>query len=166
MSRPLYRIDPAPGEESVWDYPRPPRVERCTKRITVAFGGRIIADTTRALRVLETSQPPVYYLPPEDVRLDVLVPGTRTTFCEFKGTARYFGVVAGGRSVPDAAWSYPRPAPGYEAIRDHVAFHAGKVDACAVDGERVRPQPGDFYGGWITRDVRGPFKGDPGTEAW
>jgi uncharacterized protein (DUF427 family) len=152
--------------ESVWDYPRPPRVEASTRRVRVEFGGEVIADTTRAYRVLETSHPPVYYIPPEDVRRECLHPSRRRTWCEFKGEAAYFDLAAGGREVRDAAWSYPAPAPGYEAIRDHLAFYPGRVDAAFVDDEQVRAQPGDFYGGWITADIVGPFKGGPGTAGW
>jgi len=160
------RIPPAPGQESVWDYPRPPRVKDTPRHIQVLLAGIVIADTRRAKRVLETSHPPVYYIPPEDVRLEHLRPARQTTWCEWKGRAAYWSVVAGGREVPDAAWSYPEPAPGFEAIRDHLAFYPALMDACTVDGELVRPQPGGFYGGWITADIVGPFKGEPGTSGW
>ena len=152
--------------ESVWDYPRPPRVEASTRRIRVVFNDVIVADTTRALRVLETSHPPVYYIPPEDVRTEYLRPTRRHTFCEFKGRASYFALEVNGRAVAEAAWYYAEPAPGFEAIRDHVAFYPGRVDACFVDEERVAAQAGDFYGGWITSDITGPFKGGPGTAGW
>jgi uncharacterized protein (DUF427 family) len=160
------RVEPGPGQESVWDYPRPPRVEDTARRVRVVFAGAVVADTTRARRVLETAGAPVYYVPPGDVRRELLRPSGATTVCEWKGRARYFDVVVGDRTAVGAAWAYPEPAPGYEAIRDHVAFYPGRVDACFVDAERVRPQPGRFYGGWITPDVVGPFKGDPGTEGW
>jgi uncharacterized protein (DUF427 family) len=150
----------------VWDYPRPPRVERSERHVVAVLGGEVIAETQRALRVCETAGPPVYYFPPEDVRRERFVPSARRTFCEWKGTAAYWDASAGGRAVPDVAWSYPEPAPGYEAIRDHLAIFPGRVDVCFVDGERVEPQPGGYYGGWITRDVVGPFKGEPGTEGW
>jgi len=152
--------------ESVWDYPRPPRVEASARRVRIEFAGEVIADTTRAYRVLETSHPPVYYIPLEDVRAEFLRPSRRRTFCEFKGEARYYDLVAGGREVRDAAWYYARPAHGYEVIADHVAFYPGRGDAASVDGERVEAQPGDFYGGWITADIEGPFKGGPGTAGW
>jgi uncharacterized protein (DUF427 family) len=152
--------------ESVWDYPRPPRVEASMRRIRVEFAGEVVAETTRAFRVLETSHPPVFYLPPEDVRRELLRPSRRRTWCEFKGEAAYYDLAAAGREVRDAAWYYPAPSPGYEAIRDHVAFYPGRVDAAWVDGERVQAQTGDFYGGWITVDIEGPFKGGPGTAAW
>lgn len=161
------RIPPGPGQESVWDYPRPPRVEPCRRRITVVFNGAVVAATTRALRVLETSQPPAYYVPPEDVRRQPYFAATRhVTECEWKGRARYWEITVAGRTTTDAAWSYPDPAPGYEALRDHLAFYPSRVDACWLDGERVRAQDGDFYGGWITHDVVGPFKGAPGTLDW
>jgi uncharacterized protein (DUF427 family) len=147
------RARPGPGQESVWDYPRPPRVEATPRRIQVFFGGEELADTLRALRVLETTHPPAYYLPREDVRMDSLVPAQGVTWCEWKGRAVYFDVAAGGQNAPKAAWSYPDPSPGFEAIRDHIAFYPGKMEACLVDGERARPQTGGFYGGWITDDV-------------
>jgi uncharacterized protein (DUF427 family) len=134
--------------------------------VTVIFAGESIADTRQSLRVLETSGPPVYYVPPADVRSRILVPNGRTSVCEWKGIARYWDVVVGDRRAPNAAWTYPEPARGFEAITDHVAFYPARVDACYVDGERVRAQDGDFYGGWITSDVVGPFKGGPGTEGW
>ncbi len=157
---------PGPGRESVWDYPRPPRVEECSKLVQVRFNGLTIAETRAARRVLETSHPPVFYLPPEQVRRDCLESIGRTSFCEFKGMASYFDVRVGERVARAAAWCYPHPAPGYEAIQDHVAFYPGRMDACFVDGERVVAQEGDFYGGWITADIVGPFKGGPGTLGW
>jgi uncharacterized protein (DUF427 family) len=160
------RIEPGPGQESVWDYPRPPRVEEVSKRIEIVFAGTKIADTVRAKRVLETSHPPVYYIPPEDVRLEYLVEAPGSSFCEWKGMAKYHTVMVGSRRADKAAWSYPEPRAEYEAIRDHLAFYAGPMDACTVGGERVEPQPGGFYGGWITAGVVGPFKGEPGTMGW
>jgi uncharacterized protein (DUF427 family) len=152
--------------ESVWDYPRPPRLERSTRRVRVVLGDVTVADTTRAYRVLETSHPPVYYIPPEDVRSEYLRPGRRHTHCEFKGQASYYDLVVGEREVPDAAWYYPEPSSRFASIRDHVAFYPGRVDAAFVDDELVAAQPGDFYGGWITADIEGPFKGPPGTAGW
>lgn len=160
------RIEPGPGQESVWDYPRPPRLEDTDKHIQVVFNGVVIADTRRAKRVLETSHPPTYYIPPEDIQMQFLEPSPRDSFCEWKGKARYYHVAVAGQRAQDAAWAYPRPQPGYERIRDHLAFYAQKMDACYVDGERVQPQPGTFYGGWVTGDVVGPFKGEPGTWGW
>jgi uncharacterized protein (DUF427 family) len=146
-------------KESVWDYPRPPRVEPTSRRIRVCFAGLLIADSTRALRVLETSHPPVYYIPPADIRMDLLEATARRTFCEFKGTASYWTVRAEGREALDAAWSYATPDRGFEAITGQLAFYASRVDECFVDEERVAPQAGSFYGGWITADIEGPFKG-------
>lgn len=155
-----------PDQESVWDYPRPPAVEPSSRLVEVVVGGETIASTRRSIRVLETSHPPVYYVPPEDVRADVLVPEEGRSVCEWKGTAIYLGVRAGGRHAHSAVWSYPRPLPGYEAIAGYLAFYPGRVDGCFVDGVRVQPQEGGFYGGWITPDVVGPFKGEPGTFGW
>jgi uncharacterized protein (DUF427 family) len=149
--------------ESVWDYPRPPRVEPSAARVVVELDGEVLADTRRSLRVLETSHPPVYYLPAADVRVDRLRPSARRpTVCEFKGTARYYDA---GDQVA-VAWSYPSPRPGYEAIAGHFAFYPGRVDVATVDGEQVEAQPGGFYGGWITSAVTGPFKGGPETSGW
>jgi uncharacterized protein (DUF427 family) len=152
--------------ENVWDYPRPPALVPCERRVRVELGGVLIADSRRALRVLETSHPPTIYIPPEDVRMECLLPVRRTSRCEFKGTARYFDLVAGERSEPEAAWAYPDPVARYAALRDHVALYPGRMDACRLDDELVASQPGDFYGGWITGDLTGPFKGAPGTLGW
>ena len=160
------RIEPGPGQESVWDYPRPPRVEATARHIRVTFAGVVIADTQQAQRVLETSHPPTYYIPPEDIRTEYLVPSTHGSFCEWKGQATYYSVSVDDRTTPDAAWVYPQPTPSFAAIQDHVAFYAQLMDACTVDGELVQPQPGGFYGGWITSDVVGPFKGIPGSWGW
>ena len=149
--------------ESVWDYPRPPRVEPSAAHVVVELDGQVLAETRRSLRVLETSHPPVFYIPAADIRTDRLRPSARRpTVCEFKGTARYYD--AGDR--PAVAWSYPEPWSGYEAIAGHYAFYPGRVDRATVDGEPVEAQPGDFYGGWITSAVTGPFKGGPGSAGW
>lgn len=160
------RIPPGPGQESVWDYPRPPRVEDSARHIQVIFNGVIIAETRRARRVLETSHPPVYYIPPDDIKMELLAPADRTTWCEWKGRAAYYTVSLGDNQAPNAAWCYPDPAPGYETIEGYVAFYPHLMDACYVDGERVRAQAGGFYGGWVTNDIVGPFKGEPGTGDW
>ena len=154
--------------ESVWDYPRPPRLEATPRRLSVWHAGRAVAETVHGMRVLETSHPPVYYFPPSDCALDLLVPsGRRGSFCEFKGVAAYRSLaVPGAPLVSDVAWSYPRPSPAFAGLENHLAFYAGRVDQCFVDGEQVEAQPGDFYGGWITSDIRGPFKGAPGTMGW
>jgi len=164
--RPAGRAEPGPGQESVWDYPRPPRLERETRPVRVDFAGRAVAESRRALRVCETASPPTYYLPPEDVATELLVPSRRRSLCEWKGRARYYGLRVGDRTSEDAAWCYPDPLSAFEPLRDHLAFYPGRVDACFVGDMRVRPQAGDFYGGWITPDVVGPFKGEPGSEGW
>ncbi len=156
----------APGQESVWDYPRPPRIEDCPKRIRVLAGGLTIAESTRTRRILETSHPPVYYIPPQDIDTDCLVPSQGLSFCEWKGEARYYSIVVSGRTIDKAAWYYSNPTPGFASIEGYVAFYPSKMDACYVDGEKVQPQEGDFYGGWITSNIVGPFKGKPGTFGW
>jgi uncharacterized protein (DUF427 family) len=164
--RPPQIETPGPGQESVWDYPRPPRLEPAGGHIRVLFGGGVIAETGRALRVLETSGPPVYYLPPEDTRIEYLEPAANSALCEWKGLSQYWSVQVGDRLVENAAWSYPDPWEGFEAIKDAIAFNAARMDACYVDEHLVTPQPGGYYGGWITPDITGPFKGAPGTERW
>lgn len=156
---------PGPGQESVWDYPRPPRIEPDAREVVVRSGEVEIARTRKALRLLETASPPTFYLPRADVRADALVAASGTSYCEWKGEARYLTVVAGGRRFDAAAWFYPQPAPTYAALRDHVAFYPHEL-ACWVDGVRVVPQPGRFYAGWITPEVVGPFKGEPGSAGW
>jgi uncharacterized protein (DUF427 family) len=160
------RVEPDPGQESVWDYPRPPAVDRTTEHVTVTVGGEIIADTRRPIRILETSQAPGYYLHPDDVRTDLLVPGTARTHCEWKGAATYWTVVVGDHHAVDAGWSYPAPTERYVAITDHIAFYPQRTDLCTVDGEVVDANDGSFYGGWITSKVTGPFKGAAGTLGW
>ncbi|CAN5745529.1 DUF427 domain-containing protein [soil metagenome] len=150
--------------ESVWDYPRPPRIEEDSRRIVVRSGEFVVADTTRSIRVLETSHPPVFYLPPEEIDMSLLRGNPHATFCEFKGRAVYWDVAAGG-TVSQAAWSYPTPSSGFEVIEDWLAFYPSKVE-CTVDGELVKAQAGGFYGGWITPEITGPFKGEPGTRGW
>ena len=164
--RPPFAEEPGPGQESVWDYPRPPRVERDERPIVVRVGGTVIADTTSAWRVLETASPPTFYLPPADVRMDLLRPTSGSSRCEWKGTAEYWSVrTQEGERVEGAAWSYADPFPDFAVLRDHLAFYPNRVD-CFVDGEPVEPQPGGFYAGWITSDVVGPFKGAPGSSGW
>ncbi|MFD7027268.1 DUF427 domain-containing protein [Streptomyces sp. NPDC059917] len=153
--------------ESVWDYPRPPRLEPDDRHVVVEFAGARIADSRRSVRVLETSHPPVFYIPPEDACRELLVRSETRTWCEWKGNATYWDLRVEGRAVvSDAAWSYADPSPGFGAIADFLAFYPSRVDRCLVDGEEVAAQQGDFYGGWITSDVRGPFKGPPGTRGW
>ena len=163
---PLKREIPGPGQESVWDYPRPPRLEPVPERIRAVVDGITIADSTRALRVLETAGPPVYYITPDDIRMDLLRPSDHRSVCEWKGNATYWSLALNGREVPDIAWSYPDPSPGYEAMRDHLAFYARALDEAWVGDERATPQPGRFYGGWITSRVVGPFKGGPDSFGW
>lgn len=155
-----------PGQESVWDYPRPPRIEKVARRVTIDFGGERIVDTDDVVRVLETSHPPVYYLPLDAFVDGALVAASGSSFCEFKGSARYFDVYGGRSLASGAAWTYPTPSPGYDLLRDRVAIYAGPMDACSIDGERVEPQPGGFYGGWVTEQIVGPFKGGPGSLGW
>lgn len=162
----MRRIAPKANQESVWDYPRPPRVEPARRRVRVECNGVVIADSVRAFRVLETSHPPSYYVPPEDVRGEFLERADGVSLCEFKGKAVYWTVRVGDRVVPQAAWSYPYPVPLFAELRDYLAFYPGRVDACLLDEERVTPQEGDFYGGWITSDIVGPFKGGRGTWGW
>jgi len=159
-------VVPGPGQESVWDFPRPPRVEPVTSRVVVRLGGRIIADTTDAVRVLETSHPPVFYLPHSAFVPGVLQPAEGQTVCEYKGVASYLDLVAADTRSTSAAWFYPSPRPGYTELLERIAVYPGRVDECTVDGERVRAQAGGFYGGWITSRVVGPFKGEPGTLGW
>jgi uncharacterized protein (DUF427 family) len=155
-----------PGQESVWSYPRPPRLERANAHLKVVLGGVTIAETNDAFRVLETSHPPNYYFPPSDVLEGALAATKGATFCEFKGRASYWTATGGERVETEAAWSYASPSPSFAPIRDHYAFYASRMDACYVDGELVVPQPGGFYGGWITSRVAGPFKGIPGSRGW
>ena len=160
------RIEPGPGQESVWDYPRPPRLEDTDAQIQVVFGGVVIADTCRSKRVSETSHPPVYYLPPEDVRLEYFTPALGRSLCEWKGQAGYYTITAGNKTADRSAWYYPNPTPAFASIQNYIAVYPSRMDSCTLNGERVTAQPGDFYGGWITSNIVGPFKGDPGTMGW
>jgi len=163
--RPSFAVEPGPGQESVWDYPRPPRVVADTREVLVQVGAITIARTRSALRVLETSHPPTFYLPRDDVRMEHLARAGGGSRCEWKGEASYFDVVVGERRIAGAAWSYEQPFEEGIALAGHVAFYASLV-AAYVGGERVTPQPGRFYGGWITAELVGPFKGEPGSEGW
>lgn len=164
-ARPSFATVPKPGQESVWDYPRPPRLRDDRREVIVRAGELIVARTVRAVRALETASPPTFYIPFDDIEPGVLVPASGSSYCEWKGRARYWSVRTGDQDIDRAAWSYPDPTPAFEAIRNAVAFYASRL-SCMVNGERVRPQPGGFYGGWITDDVVGPFKGDAGTLGW
>jgi uncharacterized protein (DUF427 family) len=152
--------------ESVWDYPRPPRVDPSTEHVVVTHRGVALADTTSSLRVLETSHPPTYYLPRDAFADGVLRPADGASWCEWKGQAAYFDLVVGDEVLPAVVWTYPTPSKGFEQLVDHLALYPGRVDRCTVDGEVVEPQPGSFYGGWITSRVTGPFKGVPGSSGW
>ena len=164
--QPVRPEQPGPGQESVWDYPRPPRVEPSTERLVVRLGGEVVADTTSSYRVLETSHPPVHYLPRTAFAVGALQPGDGHSTCEFKGRAQYLDVVGGGVRARSAAWTYPTPWAGFEVLVDHVAVYPGRMDSCEIDGEVVDAQEGDFYVGWVTSRVVGPFKGAPGTLGW
>lgn len=166
--RPDFADTPGPGQESVWDYPRPPVVSPDTRRVIVRAGHRLVADTRRAVRVLETASPPTFYLPPEDLDLSQLREAAGGSLCEWKGNAGYWSVLAPDESEPaleSVGWSYPHPRPAFEAIAGWLSFYPGRI-ACTVDGERVRPQPDGFYGGWMTDEIAGPVKGMPGTGHW
>ncbi|MGA1263584.1 MAG: DUF427 domain-containing protein [Prochlorothrix sp.] len=165
-SAPVQPLPPGPGQESVWDYPRPAIWQPTPKRLQVVFNGVTIADTTNGKRVLETSHPPTYYLPPEDIQAQYFEATPYQTRCEWKGRCRYFNLRVGDRLLEQAAWQYIDPTPSFLPLLDHFAFYAGPMDACYVEGEKVTPQEGQFYGGWITADVVGPFKGGPGTMGW
>lgn len=165
MKRPTAEL-PGPGQESVWAYPRPAVSEPSSRHVRILFDGRVLADTRRPVRVLETSHPPSWYVPLADVDQTLLRPASQTSLCEWKGRARYFDLVGPTRTARQAAWTYPDPTASFDVIRDHLAVYPALMDACEVDGERARPQPGQFYGGWITSDVVGPFKGGPGTAGW
>ncbi|MBV8707462.1 MAG: DUF427 domain-containing protein [Acidobacteriaceae bacterium] len=161
----MKRIEPGPGQESVWDYPRPPRLEMSSRRIRVFFADTLIAESTKAYRVLETSHPPTWYIPREDTKTEFLIRVNGSSHCEWKGVATYWTVKVGDQVAENAGWSYEHPSARFTAIARHLAFYPSRCE-CYVDEERVQPQPGDFYGGWITSDVVGPFKGSPGTWGW
>jgi uncharacterized protein (DUF427 family) len=164
-ARPAGAVEPGPGQESVWDYPRPPVIVDDARRVQVRLAGQLIAETCAARRVLETASPPTFYLPPESMQLDCLRPDTGSSFCEWKGRAAYFSVCIAKHCLKHAAWTYPEPFPEFTAIRNYLAFYPHGLE-CYVDGERVRAQAGGFYGGWITDQIVGPFKGDPDTGGW
>ena len=155
-----------PAVENVWDYPRPPAIVPSGEHVTVELGGVVIADATSSFRICETSHPPTYYLPINSFAEGVLRPIDGSTWCEWKGAAAYFDVVTDERTIAAGAWTYPTPTAQYRDLVDHVAIYPGKVDRCTVDDEVVQAQDGDFYGGWITSRVTGPFKGAPGTMGW
>ncbi len=162
----MKKTQPKPGQESVWDYPRPPRLEDTSKHVRVVFNGEVIADSHRAKRVLETSHPPVYYIPLADIKTEYLHTSAHTSFCEFKGMAKYYSLEVNGQHLAKAGWYYPEPTQAFAALKDYVAFYPSKMEACYVADEKVLAQEGDFYGGWITQDIVGPFKGGAGTWGW
>ncbi|HTU61201.1 MAG TPA: DUF427 domain-containing protein [Polyangiales bacterium] len=163
--RPPFAVAPGPGQESVWDYPRPPRVAADAREVIIKVGSTVVARTRSALRVLETASPPTFYLPVSDIDMRVIEPAGGSSHCEWKGAARYFDVRTAHEVLSAVAWSYAEPYPEYAALRDHLSFYPGQIE-CTVDGARVKAQPGGFYGGWITPEVVGPFKGDPGSGGW
>lgn len=163
---PVERDPVKPGQESVWDFPRPARCEKTDRHVVVIFNGVRVADSNRVWRAVETSHPPTYYVPEADILEGALEAVAGTSFCEWKGQASYFDVVAGGKRAPRAAWTYRSPTVPFMPIAEMVAFYAAAMDACYVDDEQARPQPGGFYGGWVTDDLAGPFKGAPGSEGW
>jgi len=165
QERPAFATPPEAGQESVWDFPRPPRLAPDTREVVVRWGNVEIARTRHAIRVLETAHPPSFYLPWKDVAREFFVPASGSSFCEWKGPARYWSLVDGDRRLPNVAWSYPEPLAGAEALAECVALYATHLE-CRVAGALVTPQPGKFYGGWITPELVGPFKGEPGSEAW
>ncbi len=155
-----------PGQESVWRYPCPPRAEPTSRRIRIVHGGTVLAETSSSIRTLETSHPPTYYIPQTDIAMALLTATDRSSFCEWKGHAVYWTVAIAGSVFRNVGWSYPDPTRGFAMLRDHIAFYAAPFDQCLVDDVQVVPQPGGFYGGWITQDVAGPFKGIPGSSFW
>ncbi len=159
-------IEAKKGQESVWDYPRPPRLETCDKHIKIIFNGVTIVDSQQAYRVLETSHPPSYYIPPDDIHIEYLQPTPKQSFCEWKGLGNYYTLTVKEKQAINVAWYYPNPTAEFAAIKDYVAFYAEPMDECLVNGEKVTPQPGNFYGGWITSDIVGPFKGVAGSWGW
>ena len=165
QSRPDFAQEPGPGQESVWDYPRPPKLASDSRLVRVSHGDLVLAETRAAVRVLETAHPPTFYIPPADVRTDKLEPGSRGSFCEWKGPSQFWSVHTPQGALQDVAWSYPDPLPGFESLAGYLSFYPAHL-TCTVEGERVQPQPGSFYGGWITADIAGPVKGEPGSSGW
>ena len=155
-----------PGQRSVWDFPRPTIARASVAHVVIEHRGRIVADTRASIMTFETSHPPSYYIPPGDIDAGMLRPASGSSFCEYKGYATYWDVVIGDLVLSRVGWSYPDPTPAFAMLRDHVAFYAGPFDRCSVDGDTVVAQPGNFYGGWITPDLAGPFKGVPGSMGW
>lgn len=164
QKRPSFAVEPKSGQESVWDYPRPPLVQGCDRLVVVKYSGKVLARSRKTYRVLETASPPSFYLPEKDVNWEQLAQTPGSSFCEWKGVAQYWNLSSNPQGEP-VGWSYGDPNPNFKMLRGYLSFYPGRV-ACYVDGEKVRPQPGFFYGGWITSEIVGPFKGEPGTEHW
>ncbi len=165
QERPAFAVEPEPGQTSVWDFPRPPAIAPESREVVVLTGDKELARSVRSLKVMETASPPTFYVPLTDVDRSMLVEVGGGSFCEWKGQARYYSVNTDGEMINNAVWQYPEPLPGFEQIADYVAFYPGMLD-CTLGGETVLPQPGGLYGGWVTKDLAGPFKGEPGTGAW
>lgn len=164
-SHPDFADIPESGQESVWDYPRPPAIDPNKRNVIVSFDQIVVAESINTIRILETASPPVFYIPQDDIDINLLGEKSGSSICEWKGAAVYWDVIVNSERIFNAGWSYPRPFPGYEQIANYIAFYPSKLD-CFVDGEKVRPQPGEFYGGWVTSDIAGPFKGERGSEWW
>ncbi len=162
----IKKVKPGPGQESVWEYPRPPKLESFSGHVRVVLNGEVIADSNRSFRVLETSHPPTFYIPVADFKEGVLLETAGSSFCEFKGQAHYYDLKSGNKVARRSAWGYKEPSKGFEQLIDTVSVYAHLMDACYVNDELVQAQEGDFYGGWITSKVVGPFKGAPGTWGW
>ncbi len=163
--RPGFAIEPGPGQESVWDYPRPPIFVEDNREVSVRLGNLVVAQTSAAIRVLETASPPTFYLPLGDVNVNLLRRGNGSSFCEWKGAATYWSLEHGGEVIENVGWSYASPTTAFAKIQGHLSFYPALLE-CYVDGERVRPQIGGFYGGWVTNEIVGPYKGQPGTAGW
>ncbi|MFT6857312.1 MAG: hypothetical protein ACJA0X_003301 [Cyclobacteriaceae bacterium] len=162
----IKKIKPLPGQESVWDYPRPPAIEPFKGHLRIVFQGEVIVDTNKAYRILETSHPPSFYLPLADFKPDTIKKIAGSSYCEWKGMAEYFEIEVNGSKAKKCAWGYPNPNDRFAALKGHVSVYAHMMEACFVNDEKVQAQEGDFYGGWITSNIVGPFKGAPGTWGW
>jgi uncharacterized protein (DUF427 family) len=164
-TRPSFAITPGDDQESIWDYPRPPICVEDSREVIVSFGDMVVAKSNSAYRILETASPPTFYIPPADVNLDLLAQSSGSSFCEWKGAATYWSLPDAGNAGTNVGWSYQSPTSNFEVIKDYLSFYPAKLQ-CTVAGEIVRPQPGGFYGGWVTNEIIGPYKGEPGTAGW
>ena len=165
QNRPSFAAQPNSGEESVWDYPRPPICVDDEREVCVQFGDLVVAQSKNTIRILETASPPTFYIPPADVDFELLVQTAGSSFCEWKGSATYWSLNANGQRLSNVGWSYESPSQRFAAIKGFLSFYPAKMQ-CRVAGETVRPQPGGFYGGWVTDEIVGPYKGEPGTGGW